>query len=207
NIFRPRQSSESSEWSDVLRFRYNKLKRAERLLVEKWTESDLPDLTRIERHQSLRWAILQHYQVCSTPLLDVTHSLRVAASFAADNNNSHEAILYVIAVPQISGAITASAEAGLQILRLSSICPPSALRPHFQEGYLLGHYPDLQSVEEKENYKLYEVDFAKRLLCKFRLNLEHFWRPHFQIVPHAALYPQRGDSLLEIAEQIENELS
>jgi hypothetical protein len=52
-----------------------------------------------------------------------------------------EVRLYVIGVPNISGAISASAEAGLQVIRLSSVCPPSAIRPNVQEGYLVGEYP------------------------------------------------------------------
>ena len=51
----------------------------------------------------------------------------------------------MLGVPNLSGAITASAEAGLQIVRLSSVCPPSAVRPHIQEGYLLGDLEALQS--------------------------------------------------------------
>jgi hypothetical protein len=206
-IFRPLQQDETGEWMDALRGRYSRLKRAEGLLVQRWADTTLPDQKRIQRHRNLRWAILQHYLVCPTPLLDVTHSLRVAASFAADASSDNSAMLYVIAVPQISGAITASAEAEVQILRLSSICPPTAKRPHFQEGYLLGHYPDLQSPEDKEPYELYEVDFGRRLLCKFRLDLRHFWRRDFPFIPHEALYPQMNDPLLQIAEQLKNELA
>ena len=49
--------------------------------------------------------------------------------------------LYVIGVPNISGAISASAEAVLQVVRLSSVCPPSAVRPNVQDDYLVGEYP------------------------------------------------------------------
>ena len=64
-----------------------------------------------------------------------------------------QAFLFVIGVPNLSGAITASAEAGLQIIRLSSVCPPTALRPHIQEGYLLGEYPDMVNYDQKEQYR------------------------------------------------------
>jgi hypothetical protein len=192
---------------EVVQRRYRRLRRAEQFLVREWRNANLPDLRRIERYKNLRWTILQHYEVCPTPLLDVTHSLRVAVSFAAERASNHSVMLYVFAVPQISGAITASAEAELQILRLSSICPPTATRPHFQEGYLLGNYPDIQSPEEKEQYELYEVDFGRRLLCKFRLNLDHFWRDDFPQVSHDALYPDaRRDPFLEISERIMNQL-
>jgi hypothetical protein len=192
-------------WRDTLLSRYERLRRAEAALVTGWRTRQLPDARRLENHRSLRWAILQHYEVCPTPLLDVTHSLRVAASFAthgARQQKSAEAFLYVLAVPQISGAITASAEAELQILRLSGICPPTAARPHFQEGYLLGNYPDLQTAEEKERYDLYEVDFARRLLGKFRLDLRDFWQRSFPLVPKAALYPTRDDALLDLSQRV-----
>ncbi len=192
-------------WRGTLFSRYEQLRRAEASLVAGWRTLQLPDARRLENHRSLRWAILQHYEVCPTPLLDVTHSLRVAASFAthgAKAQKSHEAFLYVLAVPQISGAITASAEAELQILRLSGICPPTAARPHFQEGYLLGHYPDLQTAEEKERYDLYEVDFARRLLCKFRLDLRKFWTAGFPLVPKIALYPTKNDALLGLSQRV-----
>lgn len=37
---------------------------------------------RLKRQRILHWSILQHYEVSATPLLDVTHSLPIAASFA-----------------------------------------------------------------------------------------------------------------------------
>ena len=56
--------------------------------------------------------------------LDVTHSLRVAASFASHENDTDEAFVFVFGVPNLSGAVTASSEAGLQIIRLSSVMSP-----------------------------------------------------------------------------------
>lgn len=113
--------------------RFNLLKRAEDLLEFQYGEAGFRGMTRLRRQRILRWAILQHYEICPTPLLDVTHSLRIAASFASATN-SRTAFLYVLGLPNISGAITASAEAGLQVVRLSSVCPPEAMRPHIQEG-------------------------------------------------------------------------
>lgn len=210
SILRGYRNLRHDSWINELHLRFEKLKRAETELVECWRSRSLPDLHRLQNHRSLRWAILQHYEVCPTPLLDVTHSLRVAASFASHGTSGKKqtaAYFYVLAVPQISGAITASAEAELQIFRLSSICPPAAQRPHFQEGYLLGHYPEIQSAEEKERYDLYTVDFARRLLCKFRLDLTNFWRRSFPIIPKTALYPQKDDPLLEIAESLRASLA
>jgi len=80
----------------------------------------------------------------------------------------------VIGVPHLSGAVTASADAGLQIVRLSSVCPPSAVRPHIQEGYLLGEYPEMARADQKQNYKHYEIDFGRRLVASLDFDLVSF---------------------------------
>lgn len=141
-------------------------------------------------------------------MLDVTHSLRIAASFAT-TEETQEAFSFVLGVPNLSGAITASAEAGIQIVRLSSVCPPSALRPHIQEGYLLGEYPQMVGFAQKELYRHYEIDFGLRLVAKFRFNPQSFWKTDdFPKVSTQALYPLRTDDpLYAMAEDIKNQLA
>jgi hypothetical protein len=169
--------------------RFELLKHAERQLVETFRNKKLVGRDRLVRHRLLRWAILQHYEVCGTPLLDVTHSLRIAASFAS-HGKTEECFLYVLAVPNISGTVTVSADAGLQIVKLSGICPPDAVRPHIQEGYLLGEYPDMPDMDQKQMYRPYEIDFGLRLVAKFRFDKKTLWRSRdFKIVPRRALYP------------------
>ena len=124
---------QAGNFDPVLPDRYNKLRQAELTLVERFREADFIGFDELSRYKVLRWAILQHYEVCETPLLDVTQSLRIAASFASDENDTDKAFLYVLGVPNISGAISASAEAGIQSIRLSGICPPRAMRPHLHE--------------------------------------------------------------------------
>jgi len=206
-IFRGRGGENTDEWNNTLANRYWTLRRAEELLSEEWETRELPDLKRVQRHRSLRWSILQHYEICLTPLLDVTQSLRVAASFALKDTQDDEAYVYVLGVPQISGAITASAEAELQVLRLASMCPPQATRAHFQEGFLLGNYPEIHTATEKQNYGLLEVDFARRLICKFRL-IEHktFWKAGFPAVPDNALFPNKHDKLVAVANAVRGRL-
>jgi len=188
----------------VLAARYAHLKRAESELITQYAARNLPGLTRLRRQPILRWSILQHYRVCGTPLMDVTHSLRIAASFGS--GPARQAFIYVLGVPHISGAITASAEAGLQIVRLASVCPPSAVRPHIQEGYLLGEYPDLGGVDQKQEYPHYEVDFGRRLIAKFKFDPAGFWynSDYFPRVRANALYPGADlDPLCELAQAIE----
>lgn len=197
--------SNNTSLTEDLPDRFRVLKEAERRLVELYSQSPHVGVDDLQRLRILRWSVLQHYEVCSTPLLDVTHSLRIAASFASDKNESEEAYIYVIGVPNISGSITASAEAGLQIVRLSSACPPSAVRPHIQEGYLLGEYPDLDGMDQKDNYAHWEIDFGRRLVAKFVFNPRSFWTKsgQFQRVGPRALYPsQNDDPLVGIAEKI-----
>ena len=199
--------------------RFNTLKSAERLLLENYTWRnvskrgekqpyvDRMERKRLERQRILRWALLQHYDVCGTPLLDVTHSLRVAASFAS-HHDPDTAFVFVLAVPNLSGAITASADAGLQIVRLSSVCPPVAVRPHLQEGYLLGEYPDMPDFEQKRHYGHYEVDFGRRLLAKFRFHPTTFWKGDtFLRIARDALYPPANkDPFCQLAERIKEQL-
>lgn len=187
----------------VLERRFDTLLRAEKLLVEAYGAAKLKGLERLRRQRLIRWSILQHYEICKTPLLDVTHSLRVASSFATDGNDGSEAYLYAFGVPNLSGAITASSEAGLQIVRLSSACPPDAVRPHIQEGYLVGEYPEIPDYAQQSHYPFHEMDFGRRLVAKFRFNPKSFWAlEHYQPAPHDALYPIADDPLLEIAEEI-----
>src|SRR2546426_982282 len=142
SLLRPVKGKATNPSADVLIKRFTTLKRAEQILIQLYDQLALPDIERLKRQRVLRWSILQHYEVCRTPLLDVTQSLRIAASFASIDAVGDGFIL-VVGIPNVSGAVTASAEAGLQIVRLSSVCPPSALRPHVQEGYLLGEYPEM----------------------------------------------------------------
>ena len=163
---------------NLVRKRYERLKTYEEMLVKSYERSTFPGKQKVRRQRLLRWSLLQHYEACKTPLLDVTQSLRIGASFASIGNRSSEAFLMILAVPQLSGGITSSAEAGIQVVRLSSACPPSALRPHVQEGYLLGEYPEVAAAIETADVRFYELDFSQRLIAKLRFDPSpgNFWR-------------------------------
>lgn len=194
-IFRRPTHPQNSNW---LSPRFERLQEIEPQLVQTFRDNDFLGADEIAKYRILRWAILQHYEICATPLLDVTQSQRIGASFASVGNKTKSAFLFVLGVPNVSGAITASAEAGLQTIRLSSVCPPTAMRPHIQEGFLLGEYPEIGDIDQKHNYSLHEVDFGKRLVAKFRFDPTQFWtnRGQFQEVGPRALYPtEKEDSL------------
>ena len=183
--------------------RFRRLERAEQLLTERY---NLEGRRKIRIFQILRWSLLQHYEVCLTPLLDLSHSLRVACSFAFQDHKGTEAFVYIFGLPQISGSVTASSENGIQTIRLLSICPPSALRPHFQEGYLVGEYPTI-SLQSKEEYDRGELDFNRRLICKFRIPLEaSFWPRGFSRIPQKALYPNERDPVRKLFAHIRSDL-
>lgn len=205
-IFRPSSPGRVPTDHAISR-RYLTLNKAESLLASHYSKDQSAIASRIRRQQILRWAILQHYEVCDTPLLDVTQSLRIAASFASEAGQRN-AYLMVIGIPNVSGAITASAEAGLQIVRLASVCPPQAIRPHIQEGYLLGEYPEMISAEHKKAYRHYEIDFGRRLVAKFTFRPSEFWvsNAEFPPVSRSALYPEE-DPMLKISESIASSLS
>jgi hypothetical protein len=203
SLFRGSAKNRNPDEATLAR-RFDALQRAEELLVDSYT---FLGRERVLRYRVIRWSILQHYEVCATPLIDVTQSLRIAASFACAGDGE-EAYVFVIGVPNVSGAITESAEAGIQIVRLASACPPAAVRPHVQEGYLLGEYPEMTAFAQKQLYPHYEVDFGRRLVAKFRFNPHKFWRKGaFPKVDDKALYPTtRSDPFARIAKEIARNL-
>jgi hypothetical protein len=91
---------------------------------------------------------------------------------------------------------------------LSSVCPPAAVRPHVQEGYLLGEYPEMTAFAQKQLYPHYEVDFGRRLVAKFRFNPRRFWKKGaFPKVDDKALYPtSRSDPFARVAKEIARNL-
>ncbi len=201
SIFRPLPGKTAASDALVSR-RYGALEKAELLLAEAFEKQKRLGRQRVARERMLRWALLQHYEVCPTPLLDVSHSLRVAASFAS-MDAEEDCFVYALAVPNLSGAVTANAEGGLQILRLASVCPPAAIRPHIQEGYLLGEYPEMMGMTQKQKYKAYEMDFGRRIVAKFRFDAKTFWTDEsFPPVPKAALYPRGRDWLENLTASI-----
>lgn len=188
------------DYVGVLRPRFEQLKQAEELLIRFYQEP-LEGIKDIRVYEILRWAIIQHYDVRYTPLLDITHSVRVACSFAHCDNDNDEVFVYVLGMPQISGSVTASSEQKIQIIRLLSVCPPNAKRPYYQEGYLAGEFPTIGYIEKGE-YSREEMDFGRRLICKFRLpKKELFWDDDFPTIPNSYLYPIE-DELLEITNRI-----
>ena len=167
------------------------------MLAEAVQEKHMNGAHEIKRKKYIQWSILQHYEVCATPLLDFTHSLRVACSFAQLNNSTGYAFVYVFGLPYITNRISINSEHDLVNVRLLSICPPDALRPYYQDGCVVGTEDITQDYESKT-----ELDFRNRLIAKFRIpSNSRFWGKGFSSIPETALYP-RGDKFLHLCESL-----
>lgn len=178
--------------------RFDILTQASSKLVDLLGSRTKDGVGELKRKKYIQWSILQHYEVCGTPLIDFTHSLRVACSFSLLNNENSHAYIYVFALPYITNRISINSEHDLINVRLLSICPPDALRPYFQEGYLAA----TSDIEHEYDSKP-ELDFNRRLVVKFKIpNTKNFWGKNFKIIPGSALYP-KNDVFNDICKEIE----
>ncbi|MFD2513181.1 FRG domain-containing protein [Pontibacter locisalis] len=179
--------------------RFDILEGASRQLVKLFEEQRIDGYKDLKRRKYIQWSILQHYEVCATPLLDFTHSLRVACSFATNDNVADHAYIFVFGLPYITNRISINSEHDLVNVRLLSICPPRALRPHFQEGYLVGTDDVTTGYETKT-----ELDFHNRLIIKFKIpNTTSFWGTGFSNIPKESLYPD-NDIIQDLCSQIKD---
>lgn len=176
--------------------RYMELEMQSEALLERLKDQEIHGHDKLAKFPELRWAILQHYEVSPTPFLDVTHSLRVAASFAL-NDAEDAGHLYIFGFPHPNGSITYSVEHELINIRLLSICPPEAQRPYFQEGFLVGTFPS------KRLRKHPSLDIGVRLIAKFKLISKAFWDNHFHAIPMEALCPKQ-DRIKDICSQLKS---
>jgi hypothetical protein len=73
---------------------------------------------------------------------------------------------------------------------------------------LIGEYPDIADVSQKEDYEHYEFDFGRRLVAKYRFDPSRFWvrGGPFPPIPRDALYPDDGDALVDLRRKIRSEL-
>lgn len=182
--------------------RFNVLEGASKSLVQVFERESIEGYRELKRRKAVQWSILQHYEVCATPYLDFTQSLRVACSFAMLGNSDPSAYVYVFGLPYLTNRISVNSEHDLINIRLLSICPPTALRPYFQEGYLAATDDITTSYEGKP-----ELDFNNRLIAKFVIpNKESFWESGFNMIPRAALYPE-NDPIFELCEPIRDKVA
>lgn len=184
--------------SREIHYRFEILTQASKLLVEAFSVKKIEGYTEIRRKKYIQWSILQHYGVCRTPLLDFTHSVRVACSFGQLKNRDRHTYVFVFALPYITNRISINSEHDLVNVRLLSICPPDALRPYYQEGYLAGTEDITAEYESKT-----ELDFKNRLIAKFRIpSGPRFWGKGFSSIPESVLYP-RADRIDKLCSSLQ----
>lgn len=187
-----------------LKGRFDILKQKSEELIRVFRSAKIPfaGTRMVNSYPEITWALLQHYEKCDTPLADLTHSLHVACSFAFDRNTGSTGIVYVLGMPWQTDAIGYNSYEELVNLRLLNVCPPSAMRPFFQEGYLAGPFPNYKLDDPKRSN---QFDFNRRLLAKFEIPItEDFWGEGFGMIRHEKLY-QGGDKILKLLEPIEAE--
>lgn len=185
----------------VLNDKFLLLGKACKLLVEEFKNNKIIGRTELERKKYIQWSVLQHYEVVDTPLIDLTQSLRVACSFAYMDNNTDNAFIYVFGLPYLTNRISINSEHDLVNVRLLSIMPPNALRPYFQEGFLIGTDDIYNEFKSKT-----ELDLNRRLIAKFKLPAKSdFWSDDFSMIPMDAIYPD-NDPIKKICQKIKNEL-
>ena len=148
----------------LLEHRFKILDQASKILLHKFQSVHAESSKELRNRKYIRWSILQHYEVCETPLLDLTQSIRVACSFALSHGNN-DGLFFVFALPYITNRISVNSEQDIVNVRLISICPPEALRPYFQEGYLVGTDDVTTEYDDRSS-----LDFKHRLVAKFRLD-------------------------------------
>lgn len=179
--------------------RFDILEGASKALVSLFEKEKIEGHKELKRRKAVQWSVLQHYEVCDTPYLDFTHSLRVACSFATMDNKKEFAYIFVFGLPYLTNRITINSEHDLINIRLLSICPPTALRPYFQEGYLAGTDDITTNYDAKT-----ELDFNNRLLAKFKIpNNDSFWGMGFDKIPKESLYPDK-DPIFDLCLQIKD---
>jgi hypothetical protein len=180
--------------------RYIRLDAMEELLVKALPTRE------IYHDRVLRWAILQHYQICPTPLLDATGSLQFGLSFAL-KKDPNDAFLYLLGIPHLTGPFSVSLHSGTQAIQLAQLCPPSALRPHFQEAVLLGSFPTADKAAIEGAGTLFDPyvahNFSCRLIAKFHLLNCASWKDEgFHPVAERIMYPNEQDEIFKATEHL-----
>lgn len=186
---------------DELKYRWEKLNKASEIFIKK-LRSKYPSKTYIvKRKRIVQWSVLQHYEVTETPLIDVTQSLKVACSFAMLDNDNEYAYVYVFALPYYSNRISVNSEHYLTNVRLLSVAPPQALRPYYQEGFLIGEDEFSETYTNKD-----ELDLNNRLVAKFKFkNTKEFWGDSEKALTREDLYP-KDDEIEALCKEVSNEL-
>ncbi|MDB5231060.1 MAG: hypothetical protein JWN76_1865 [Chitinophagaceae bacterium] len=132
------------------------------------------------------YSLFQHYEILPTPLIDITQSLRVAASFALEK--STKGYVYVFGLPYPNQSISYYSDLGMVLIKLQNVVPVKALRPRYQEGYLVGKYP-IRATKTNAD------DLSNRMVAKFLIDNTsgNFWDKYFLPMPKEIIYPAEDE--------------
>ena len=187
--------------SSELKHLFSRLDKASYELIKIFKDNDIEGHRELKHKKYIQWSLLQHYQICKAPLLDFTHSLRVACSFAQCNNDSDYGFVFIFGLPYITNRISINSEHDIVNIRLISISPPDALRPYYQEVYLAGTTDITDDYDQKT-----ELDFRNRLIIKIKIpNDSSFWGKEFNRIPDRLLFP-KNDKILSLLNPLEESL-
>ncbi len=182
-----------------INFDFDILEKTSTLLMtelEKDNNVDKEEIKELKKIKLLQYSILQHYEVCKTPLLDLTQSIKVACSFAILDNKDKTGYIYVLGMPYVNGRISVDSEDYITNVRLLSISSSSSKRPFFQEGYLVQtEFASNTDIEKGE------LDFNRRIVAIYKFkNTKKFWgseRP----IEKGNLYPEE-DRMKDICDRL-----
>lgn len=180
---------------------WRKLRDVEQAVRDVLMTERMPRWRPFVNQPAARWAVIQHYEIWPTPLLDFTSSLRVAASFALEGERKN-AFLYVVGVKNVRSDLMTLDDIGAEAnstlaVRLNAVCPPNAQRPHLQEGILIGRHPFTEHhVGDTEGNDASAILVAK--LALVNRDGTAFWDVDFP--------PYRKGSLLPGADPLLDEL-
>ena len=182
-------------------YKIKQLENAGKILTEKLKDRKIQNAGVISRKRLLKWSLLQHYEVVDTPLIDITQSLRVACSFGLLNNSTGYVYIYVLAIPYYTNRISVNSEEYMTNIRLLSILPSEALRPHHQEGFLIGEdeYPDDLFAHKEEK------DLSRRLLYKFKISVADLESSEEKWLDEERLMPN-NDPMRDICNEVKQEV-
>jgi hypothetical protein len=165
----------------------------------------------LELIREAQWAILQHYQLWPTPLIDITQNLRVAATFALWEDSASGYVI-VVGMPNTTGSVTYDVDQHIVLARLESVCPPEAKRPHIQNAFLVGRHPlyDVGSIgpHRDKNSSPERQRLKRRLVAVIRLDNRNagFWDDDFQPVSKSRLYPADDDFHRLLCDELRQEI-
>ena len=90
--------------------RFDVLSGAGKRLYEAFQREKIEGASEVRRRKLIQWSILQHYEVCSTPLLDFTQSVRVSCSFALLEATTEEPYVFAFGLPYLTNRVSVNSE-------------------------------------------------------------------------------------------------